>query len=509
MQEHVESLLYELQTIVGKLEEAEILNDDSDYSASASSGCGGVTVSLRPLQELSVSLGAVLGAAKAQDGLDLSAAWDVLCDAETLLEGLSAAIADSAGANEPGGSGVDMGMMMLQEMDQEIDGGGDDGGSGLGGSGPDRRLEQVQRQLNGLSDDTSRMQADFFEMGFGGSQLNDVLERVQVAVQEAEASLGAAAQALDGLRRAVPELGPTLERMDSVRDEWGGLARKHSCQEDALGVLLTGWRGDLVSMRNIVDALPAAELEEGALRGEYAELARSLSEERATAAAQLQRAVSCLLPQIEMADKHFEVEVRSAFGVGTGMGTTLPQSAVRPGVLGVGADGWDEVHLVVSSGGHGEASVGSGSETQRLVASTGDLSSGEAARLALALEASSYGGDAHQEEEQPLVVYDEIDAHVGGEAAAAVSRLLKRIGRYRQVVAITHSPVVAAAADRHFVVSRDVEATASARRPRSTISEVEGRARQTEVARMATGRLDTDAGQQLARELLRLDFGGQ
>ena len=264
------------------------------------------------------------------------------------------------------------------------------------------------------------------------------------------------------------------------------------------------------SMGNIMVALPAAELEEGALRGEYAELARSLSEERAAAAAQLQSAVSCLLPQIEMADKYLEVEVRSAFGTGTrtGMGTTLPESAVRPGVLGVGADGWDEVHLVISSGGVGEAAAGSGSGTEILVVGTDDLSSGEAARLALALEASSYGGDAHDEEEQPLVVYDEIDAHVGGEAAAAVARLLKRIGRYRQVVAITHSPVVAAAADRHFVVSRDAVATALAPQARSTIGEVEGRARQTEVARMATGRLDTDAGQQLARELLRLDFGG-
>ena len=51
-------------------------------------------------------------------------------------------------------------------------------------------------------------------------------------------------------------------------------------------------------------------------------------------------------------------------------------------------------------------------------------------------------------------MFDEIDAHVGGDAAVAVAKLLRRQGQYRHIVAVTHNPVIAAAADRHFVVQR-------------------------------------------------------
>jgi hypothetical protein len=236
--------------------------------------------------------------------------------------------------------------------------------------------------------------------------------------------------------------------------------------------------------------------------------------------------VAELLPQIEMGDKRVWVRVQRPCRVHLARG-----AALRPGVLGVSANGWDEVHLEVSTvamdemtpltsvdltkeEGEGE---GDAEDDKVGVGSTADLSSGEAARLALALEASShhhrFGKDekisaevAALRQRQPLVVYDEIDAHVGGEAAAAVARLLKRIGHFRQVLAITHSPVVAAAADRHLVVRKDKGTTST--RPKSSVTEVVGAAREVEIARMATGRLDTDAGETLAKSLLSLNFDG-
>ena len=527
LQENMERCLLDMQTIAGELEEAAILGNTVDADSDAGAGGGS------PLQQLSTALDVVLGPAAPVPPMgrlqDMSAAWDALKIGEELLKGLAEAVADasvgvgSGGGNSRQSAGAVMGDFLEVGilMDQALDAGVDEGDATAGAHD---RLDAVQRQLRMLSDDTSRMQSDFFDMGFGGSRLNDVLERVQVAVQEAGESLAAASEAMEGLRRAVPNLGPVLERLDVVRDEWEGIARKHSCRPEALGALVERWRSDLDGMANMVTALPRAEKDEIRLRMEYIALAGQLSCERDVAARKLQEAVAGLLPQIEMADKLVEVEVRSQVRPLDGSPVS-PTAIIRPGVLGVAVDGWDEVHLVIRTTTSGQvrsprasAVQTEGGDSAAVLAATGDLSSGEAARLALALEASSHNCGAprlameqgreeeEQMQEQPLVIYDEIDAHVGGEAAAAVARLLKRIGTYRQVMAVTHSPVVAAAADRHFVVTKTKGGAASLSTT-STIGEVDGAARRAEIARMATGRLDTDAGEQLAEKLLEIDFG--
>jgi len=154
------------------------------------------------------------------------------------------------------------------------------------------------------------------------------------------------------------------------------------------------------------------------------------------------------------------------------------------------------------------------------------LSSGELARLSLALETSCLEGDGGDAGGRPvqLVVYDEIDAHIGGEAAVAVARLLRSQGRKWQVVAISHNPVIAAAADVHLVVQRTgagagsnknsgsggaacsspspSPSPSSVAEQKSQVFEVRGADREAELARMATGKLDTSAGRDLAKALL-------
>jgi DNA repair ATPase RecN len=179
---------------------------------------------------------------------------------------------------------------------------------------------------------------------------------------------------------------------------------------------------------------------------------------------------------------------------------------------------------------------------------------------------------------ESLLVLDEIDAHVGGEAAVAIARLLRSQGKWRQVLAVTHNPVIAAAADRHYVVTKSISSSSSRARSqdnensenshdyelssttgedanvgayqqrsavsgtakttytttattltpqesssvssrnsktpstavvpplRSSLAEVAGETRVQELARMATGKLDTDAGQTLARALLSANY---
>ena len=97
----------------------------------------------------------------------------------------------------------------------------------------------------------------------------------------------------------------------------------------------------------------------------------------------------------------------------------------------------------------------------------------------------------------PVLVFDEVDANVGGETANAVGEKMKQIARQRQVLCITHLPQVAAPATAHYVAIKQVKAG----RTISEINLLEGKERVTELARMFGGQ--TDAARKHAEELLK------
>jgi DNA repair protein RecN (Recombination protein N) len=119
-------------------------------------------------------------------------------------------------------------------------------------------------------------------------------------------------------------------------------------------------------------------------------------------------------------------------------------------------------------------------------------SSGEISRVMLALKTSLAAQD-----EVPVLVFDEIDANVGGEIAHAVGSKMREIGTLRQVLCITHLPQVASAASAHFVVSKSVVGG----RTISLLSEVAAKKREEEIARMLGSR-SGEAALAHARELL-------
>ena len=118
-------------------------------------------------------------------------------------------------------------------------------------------------------------------------------------------------------------------------------------------------------------------------------------------------------------------------------------------------------------------------------------SSGELARVMLALKSA-----LAKQDDTPLLIFDEIDANVGGEIARAVGRKMLELGQDHQVIAITHFPQVAALADHHYFISKSV----TSGRTVSHLCEVEGKARIAELVRMlgASG----SAAEAHARDLL-------
>jgi DNA repair protein RecN (Recombination protein N) len=122
-------------------------------------------------------------------------------------------------------------------------------------------------------------------------------------------------------------------------------------------------------------------------------------------------------------------------------------------------------------------------------------SGGELSRVMLAIEVVFAGADP-----VPVMVFDEVDAGVGGQAAGEIGRRLARLARDHQVVVVTHLAQVAAFADTHLVVDKspDTDAGVTA----TDIRAVEGEDRVRELARMLSGLADSDTGQAHARELL-------
>ena len=149
-----------------------------------------------------------------------------------------------------------------------------------------------------------------------------------------------------------------------------------------------------------------------------------------------------------------------------------------------GPEGIDEVALLLA------AHPGAPTRPVHKGASGGELS-----RVMLAIEVVFAGADP-----VPVMVFDEVDAGVGGQAAGEIGRRLARLARDHQVVVVTHLAQVAAFADTHLVVDKSPDAQAGV--TATDIRSVEGEDRVRELARMLSGLADSGTGKAHARELL-------
>jgi DNA repair protein RecN (Recombination protein N) len=165
----------------------------------------------------------------------------------------------------------------------------------------------------------------------------------------------------------------------------------------------------------------------------------------------------------------------------------------RPG--GCGPCGADAVEFTIST------NAGLPSGPLREIASGGELSRVMLALLSVAHGSSDGGGrgDLAEDTERPLLVFDEIDAGIGGQTARAVGEHLRQLARSRQILCITHLPQVAALAERHFTIAKD----GSSLPARTTVAELENDDVVGELVRMLGAGEGDRAASQHARQLLR------
>ena len=212
-------------------------------------------------------------------------------------------------------------------------------------------------------------------------------------------------------------------------------------------------------------------------------LAAELSTRRREAAGVLSAAASAELTGLAMASARLWIEVRPRAVAPGSVAPGSPVLTIDGRDVAVGPDGVDEVEFLLQP--HPDAPA----------LAIGAVSGGELSRVMLALEVCLASTDP-----VPTMVFDEVDAGVGGRTAVEVGRRLARLSRDHQVVVVTHLPQVAAYADRHVVVD-NLGGTNGVGVTASNVRTVSGPERVAEVARMLAGNV-SDTALEHAGELL-------
>ena len=320
-------------------------------------------------------------------------------------------------------------------------------------------LEAAQTAFSALQDDESDTGADVISSlvkAHSALQNREHIEPEFRALTEVLAStlaqLEDAAHSLNSYLRKT-ELEPQrLAELDERMALWLSLARRYKHTPEELPALLASWKEELTRLDASTDLAALEAAEQKAAKAYQAE-ATTISKKRRTAAPKLAAAISSAMQGLGMQGGAFEVAL------------TALDAAAEAGLEDVG-------FLVAGHAGSTPRPVGK-------VASGGELS-----RIALAISVvTSQLGTAQ------TLIFDEVDSGVGGAVAETVGRLMKQLGVDRQVLAVTHLPQVAACADQHLVVAKQLQG----QNTESSVTAVVNVERVNEIARMLGGAQVTEA----------------
>jgi DNA repair protein RecN (Recombination protein N) len=298
--------------------------------------------------------------------------------------------------------------------------------------------------------------------------LGSCAERLQTLLYEAE-DLGAE------LRRHAYEIDASPGRLEEVEDRLAMLARLERKHGGSIAAVLAHGERCAARREELVGAEIALEQQQAEIattRAELDGLAAAVTQARRRAAPELAAAVRGRLADLAMEGAAFEVQL-----------TPRPD--------GCGPAGAETVELVIAP------NPGVPAGPLREIASGGELSRVMLALLSAAHAESAAGSCAGRT--APLLVFDEIDAGIGGHTARAVGEHLRALASGRQVLCITHLPQVASLATRHFRISKSAAGGATS----TAVLELGGEQVVAELVRMLGAAEDDRAASQHARKLLR------
>jgi len=295
-------------------------------------------------------------------------------------------------------------------------------------------------------------------------QAGGLFETALAALERARLELDEGEAALDDAAAAVGEDGDDLERLEARLFALKDAARKHRTSVDDLVELTAETRRLLDGLEHANEALTGDRRRRADAAARRHDAVTALRDARRAAAARLAGEVSRELPPLKLERVRFEVGVE-------------PLAEAEWGVAG-----GDRVQFLVAT------NPGQAAGPLGRIASGGELS-----RIMLALKVvlARLGS-------VPTLIFDEIDAGIGGAVADAVGERLARLGRERQVLVVTHAPQVAARARHHLRVTKAGRSTGVA----VEVEPLAADARAEEIARMLAGARVTEAARAAAHSLL-------
>ena len=302
----------------------------------------------------------------------------------------------------------------------------------------------------------------------------DELARIDPALAEIRESLKPAEIALQEASYAVRDYLSRLEadpgRLDEIELRLAALdklKRKYGATLDEVVAFRDDVAAKIVAIEHTGERMEALRMERRKLDENYRKLSETLTARRKTAAAKLEKRVETELKSLAMERTVFRIALHPA----------------APSETGV-----DAVAFLVSP------NVG---EEPRPLASV--ASGGEISRIALALK-TCLAQPSRASAARRTLVFDEVDAGIGGSAAEGVGRRLKKLAEANQVLCVTHLPQIACFADHHYVVEKHERNG----RTIAGIEELEGAARTREIGRMLSGEVLTAEALKHAERLLKM-----
>jgi DNA repair protein RecN (Recombination protein N) len=288
--------------------------------------------------------------------------------------------------------------------------------------------------------------------------ITDALQNATIAIGEISAQLSTYLSNLDA------DGGRELETVQDRRSELSQLTRKFGPTLDEVLDYLESGSGRLLELDNDSDRIASLGAEVAVDRERLVSLAERLSEIRRAAAERMGDGVTSELAALAMASARVIVEVQD-----------------RPDYS---QSGKDQVAILLQP--H------PGSEPLPI---TKGASGGELSRVMLAIEVVIAANDP-----VPTFIFDEVDAGIGGAAAIEIGRRLARLSQSAQVIVVTHLAQVAAFATNHLRVTKDDDGYVSA----SSVEQLQGDERVSEMARLLSGLPDSESGLAHARELIEM-----
>ena len=302
------------------------------------------------------------------------------------------------------------------------------------------------------------------------SELDHALKPVAAALREGAIQLEDAAfdlgRYLDKLELDPAELAEVNDRLNTIN-------RVLNKYGDPVEVALA-YRADIgrqiAELERKTDDFASLRARIEPLEGELVRLGADLTQHRRAAAKKLAPLIERELSELGMEKARFTIDLRTGGDAGARDCAT--------------ASGVDQVEFVV------QTNPGLAPHPLRKIVSGGELS-----RIMLALKGVLAAGDRVS-----VLVFDEIDANVGGRLGSIIGEKLRRLASHHQVLCITHLPQIASYADLHLTVRKHVIGTET----RTTVHRVDGSERLEELAEMLGGQRVTDTTRAQARELLDL-----